>query len=160
MKAVIQTQFYENYGAHDWDGEGVCPQSWKPKGGDTYVIDLSIRQAQDMDFWKHIISSIEYASDYARVTIIGETIVDDIDFKESDHCPEWDAPIYLEWNDDGRLRATQTKSWDEWRHDEIVGERKTYILGEGGEQDDFLLEYILKDGSTMTYQQWHERSAA
>ena len=111
MKAVIQTQFLENYGAHDWDGEGVCPQRWKPKGGDTYIIDVSIRQAQDADFWKHVMSMIEYSTDYAREYIVGETIVDDIDFKESDHCPEWDSPTYLEWNDDGRLRATRTSSW-------------------------------------------------
>ena len=37
MKLVIQTQFKENYGAHDWDGEGECPQYWKFKGGETYV---------------------------------------------------------------------------------------------------------------------------
>ena len=37
MKLVIYTQFRENYGAHDWDGEGECPQRWKYKGGDTYV---------------------------------------------------------------------------------------------------------------------------
>ena len=157
MKLVIQTQFLENYGAHDWDGEDVCPQRWKPKGGDTYVIEVSVRQAQDADFMKHIGSHIEYSSDYARQYIIGEQLVDDIDWDVSDHCPEWDSPIYLEWNDDMRLRATQTRSWDEWRHDEISGERKTYILSEGGEQDDFLLEYILKDGGTMTYQQWTNR---
>jgi len=37
MKLVIQTQFKENYGAHDWDGKGECPQYWKFKGGETYV---------------------------------------------------------------------------------------------------------------------------
>ena len=42
MKLVIQTQIKENYGAHDWDGEGECPQRWKFKGGTTYVVnDLS-----------------------------------------------------------------------------------------------------------------------
>ena len=51
MKAVIQTQFLENYGAHDWDGEGECPQRWKPKGGDTYIIDMTIRQNMDIEFW-------------------------------------------------------------------------------------------------------------
>ena len=25
-------QYAENYGAHDWDGEGQCPQYWKMKG--------------------------------------------------------------------------------------------------------------------------------
>jgi hypothetical protein len=35
---VIQTQVYENYGAHAWEGEGECPQYWKPKGGSEYKV--------------------------------------------------------------------------------------------------------------------------
>ncbi len=35
---VIRTQYMENYGAHDWDGEGECPQYWKFKGGSEYKI--------------------------------------------------------------------------------------------------------------------------
>jgi hypothetical protein len=38
MKLLIQTQVYENYGAHDWDGTGTCPQYWKAKGGNDYVV--------------------------------------------------------------------------------------------------------------------------
>lgn len=38
MKLLITTQVYENYGAHDWDGVGSCPQYWKAKGGNDYVI--------------------------------------------------------------------------------------------------------------------------
>ena len=38
MKLHIQTQYMENYGAHDWDGEGECPQYWKFKGGSSYKI--------------------------------------------------------------------------------------------------------------------------
>ena len=34
MKLHIETQTQENYGAHDWDGTGVCPQYWKFKGGE------------------------------------------------------------------------------------------------------------------------------
>ena len=37
-KLLISTQVYENYGAHDWDGQGECPQYWKAKGGNEYVI--------------------------------------------------------------------------------------------------------------------------
>lgn len=37
-KLLIQTQVLENYGAHDWDGEGECPQYWKAKAGDEYVV--------------------------------------------------------------------------------------------------------------------------
>lgn len=35
---LIITQCYENYGAHDWDGTGECPQYWKAKGGDEYLV--------------------------------------------------------------------------------------------------------------------------
>ena len=38
MKLLITTQVYENYGAHDWDGKGECPQYWKAKGGNDYVV--------------------------------------------------------------------------------------------------------------------------
>ena len=37
-KILITTQVYENYGAHDWDGKGECPQYWKAKGGSDYVV--------------------------------------------------------------------------------------------------------------------------
>ena len=37
-KLLITTQVYENYGAHDWDGTGACPQYWKAKGGSDYVV--------------------------------------------------------------------------------------------------------------------------
>ena len=37
-KLLITTQVYENYGAHDWEGVGVCPQYWKAKGGCDYVV--------------------------------------------------------------------------------------------------------------------------
>lgn len=36
--AAIDTQCHENYAAHDWDGQGDCPQGWKAKGGVTYII--------------------------------------------------------------------------------------------------------------------------
>ncbi len=35
---VIQTQTLENYGAHDWNGEGECPRHWKAKGGSEYKV--------------------------------------------------------------------------------------------------------------------------
>jgi hypothetical protein len=40
MKLMITTQIEENYGAHDWDGKGECPQYWKMKGGNDYAFNL------------------------------------------------------------------------------------------------------------------------
>jgi hypothetical protein len=39
-KLKIHSQLYENYAAQDWDGNGDCPQSWKPKGGHTFEIEV------------------------------------------------------------------------------------------------------------------------
>ena len=36
FRIVVTTQVHENYGAHNWDGEGECPQYWKAKGGNEY----------------------------------------------------------------------------------------------------------------------------
>ena len=38
---ILNTQYCENYGAHDWDGTGECPQYWKNKGGSEYIIHAS-----------------------------------------------------------------------------------------------------------------------
>ena len=38
MMLVIDTQYMENYGAHDWDGQGECPQYWKMKGGEEFMV--------------------------------------------------------------------------------------------------------------------------
>ena len=48
MILVIQTQNEENYGAHDWDGVGECPQYWKMKGGQEYkVINVPLEGSID-----------------------------------------------------------------------------------------------------------------
>lgn len=46
LRLVVFTQIRENYGAHDWDGVGECPQYWKSKGGrDITIAHLSYSQA-------------------------------------------------------------------------------------------------------------------
>ena len=40
MKLHITTQYMENYGAYDWDGQGECPQYWKCKGGEDFFYPL------------------------------------------------------------------------------------------------------------------------
>lgn len=94
MKLIIQTQFCENYGAHDWDGKGECPQYWKPKGGDTYIIDVNVNEAMDKSFYPSVANCIEHRSDYSREYIIMSEMVDDIDFDESNFVEEWESPTY------------------------------------------------------------------
>ncbi len=38
VRLVVSRQIRENYGAHNWDGKGECPQYWKCKGGDEVLV--------------------------------------------------------------------------------------------------------------------------
>jgi hypothetical protein len=78
MKLLITTQVYENYGAHDWDGAGECPQYWKPKGGNEYVIrnfQGSLDKATKAVM--AVRSNIELDTNYICETIIDWSIVQD-----------------------------------------------------------------------------------
>jgi len=92
MKLHIQTQIQENYGAHDWDGEGACPQHWKFKGGNDYMVAVdTVKTGEFFDKkCKMIVDSvrgqIEENSDYYRETILGwDLVADDFltDFEQS-----------------------------------------------------------------------------
>jgi hypothetical protein len=76
MKLLITTQVYENYGAHDWDGKGACPQYWKAKGGSDYVVrNINVNQATETVM--AVRGQIEEDTDAFRETIIDWSIVAD-----------------------------------------------------------------------------------
>ena len=89
MQLLITTQIQENYGAHDWDGTGACPQYWKFKGGNDYKYDLGsvMRNAEVLaEIVEHFRPQIEENNDYYRNDIIGwEVVADDYltDFEQS-----------------------------------------------------------------------------
>jgi hypothetical protein len=78
LKLLITTQYLENYGAHDWDGEGECPQYWKAKGGEDYFI-LGVdplREAPGL-IVEAVRGEIEYRSDYSEQYILDWQLVAD-----------------------------------------------------------------------------------
>ena len=78
MKLLITTQTQENYGAHDWDGVGECPQYWKFKGGNDYVIKKFKDINTATDTVMALRSQIEQASPYFREWVIDwEVVADD-----------------------------------------------------------------------------------
>ena len=91
---VISTQFLENYGAHDWDGRGECPQHWKPKGGDTYFVNASAADIADSEWWDDVERSIVHSSDYSREYILDQQVVDLVDFREEDFVDFYESAIY------------------------------------------------------------------
>lgn len=84
-KLLITTQVLENYGAHDWDGEGECPSYWKAKGGNDYVVkNIDINRAADIANWAA--GQIEQDNEYFREYILSwEVVADDFltEFEQS-----------------------------------------------------------------------------
>lgn len=78
-KLVIHTQYRENYGAHDWDGEGECPQYWKSKGGDIYVYE-NVTPKQEAKIAENGIPTlanlINHSNDYSTNHIIDFFVTD------------------------------------------------------------------------------------
>ena len=77
MKLLITTQVYENYGAHDWDSKGECPQYWKAKGGNDYFVpNIDINAA--VEIFDEVKSLCESNNDYFHEYTIGwEVVADD-----------------------------------------------------------------------------------
>jgi len=82
IRVVFHTQYRENYGAHDWDGEGYCPQRWKCKGGSTYIVSASAADIADSQWWDDVAAAITHTSSYSEEYVISESVVDAIDFVE------------------------------------------------------------------------------
>ena len=84
-KLLITTQVYENYGAHDWDGVGECPQYWKAKGGNDYVVKrINVNSVTETVM--ALRGQIEQDNEGFRETIIGwEVVADDFltEFEQS-----------------------------------------------------------------------------
>ena len=81
MKILLQTQIHENYGAHDWDGTGNCPQYWKAKGGNDIEIDreLTWNEAADVELVKSLVKAatakVNRKDDYYEERVIGWDLV-------------------------------------------------------------------------------------
>ena len=74
-KLLISTQVYENYGAHDWEGVGECPQYWKAKGGSDYVVKKFRGDATTAVMCLR--TKIECDNEHIRETIIDFRVVPD-----------------------------------------------------------------------------------
>ena len=133
IRLVFSTQYLENYGAHDWDGEGECPQRWKPKGGATYVVPCTPAQLADVEWYNAVENGIAKRNDYEQEYILDVHVVDAIDFVESDYVDFWEAPINVHVSIGGDLLMEQnalnfenqvcgTRRWVQNAEEGLIGE--------------------------------------
>jgi hypothetical protein len=149
MKLVIQTQFAENYGAHDWDGEGACPQRWKFKGGDVYVVpNLSPAQVDKVIEVgiPTLRSLIEFSNQAAREYILDYSVQDDADVV----CEPWETPFELYW-EQGRWVARRTVENGEYGYmrQDIGSKTEQYTMMMEGGREDYSVEYRDRDGKII-----------
>jgi hypothetical protein len=76
-KLLITTQVYENYGSHDWDGKGECPQYWKAKGGSDYMVKNFRDFGRVTEVIMALRGKVEADNEYFREYIIDWEVVTD-----------------------------------------------------------------------------------
>ncbi len=92
-KLLITTQVYENYGAHDWDGEGECPQYWKAKGGLDYVV-LNVDVNRAAETFEAVRAQCESDNEGYRESVLGwEIVADDYLTEYEESQLEYDGRI-------------------------------------------------------------------
>ena len=80
MKTTLQitTQYDENYGAHDWNGEGQCPQYWKNKGSQVFTlrVDPELFWYAEEQFLNTIEAILKKESnEYIRYNYVGHEFI-------------------------------------------------------------------------------------
>lgn len=125
-KIVIGTQHRENYGAHDWDGVGECPQYWKFKGGSTYVVEFDVNSQSAKDIVAEVKPLIESFSKGFEEYIIDYSVVD------LDETPwdEWEYPYFLTKNFYGNYIAERGLYFNE-------GGTESYVMLPEGERAEY-----------------------
>jgi len=145
-KLVIHTQHKENYGAHDWDGKGECPQYWKFKGGNTYVVrDLSsahINKIADQGI-PTLTKLIESKSEAFEEYILGWEIMED----DARECEDWDSVIEFQWKGDRWTCLRFTFNGEHgYMRKEIHAKSEQWIPLEGGERAHYACQYKVDNG--------------
>lgn len=136
MKLVIHTQYRENYGAHDWDGQGECPQYWKFKGGETYVMEIQDPNVRPTNI-DEIESLITYKDEGSEEYVLDWSFVD----PEEKFCDDWETPWNLYKEKDGYYASRFVKAEDYWQPG-YKGKAQSYKMLPKGEREAWSEEYI------------------
>jgi len=164
MKLVIQTQYRENYAAHNEDYvHGVDSPYWKFKGGSTYVVaniqssalytDSVSAQAM-YEIVDEIKASICSADEYSEEYILDWEIAND----NAVVCEEWESPIQLFFTDGiwSAMKVDNNRGDMGYRRQEILEVTETWNYESKGERSNYKAEYLMEDGSRLPYSELNE----
>lgn len=151
MKIVISTQTRENYGAHDWDGEGECPQYWKCKGGNVYVIpNLTVAQILKVKEYgiPTLKALIESRNEGFEEYVIDWSIMDD----DAEVCEKWETPFNLFW-EDGRWIARRFTENGEYGYmnQKVASKMEQYDMLMAGGSENYIAKYVMRNGDVVSF---------
>ena len=118
---LVNCQYRENYGAHQWDGEGKCPQYWKCKGGISFIV--------------------------RNVPMGGEDLINDVitdTFTKANSMDATDNPTWVTLTDEVDLSDLQRGKGSEYEwakllkeHQDNIGWERRYSGGEYSRTEPF-----------------------
>ena len=157
MKLAIYTQIEENYGSHTWDGEGECPQRWKFKGGNTYVVEnISLDDALHVEeefgltnaarMVNHIAAALREDNESFKEYMIDWMLVDD----EVQICDKWETPVVLTVKSSGTILAECNTDREDFWAEGYVSKHETWEVADG-RQVNYRCEWTTTDGRRGTF---------
>ena len=148
MKLVINTQYRENYAAHDEGYEhGVSEAYWKFKGGTTYV--LPHFTGCEYEVMKSIKPLIEYSNPASEEYIIDWEIVED----NAKVCESWETvtQIFIDGDKVTALKVTDNRE-DGYMRDEILELTEACTMLPNSERSKYTGSYLMRDGDICNSQ--------
>lgn len=157
MKLAIYTQILENYGAHAWDGEGECPQRWKNKGGEIYLVEHlspndAIMATQPDGILGRVEKAVTTANEAFEEYVVTWELLDDFEPVGE----EWEHPWKIIETEDGfqaTMNIPRDWSWNENADADITGVVHTKVFDGNGGTEHGTAMYVYKDGSKKSYEQ-------
>ena len=146
MAKLVTTQYRENYGSHDWNGKGDCPQYWKSKGGEVYIVDDSI----DIKIFE---DTIVYSDNYSEESVVNviECSEDEADSK----LDPWEIRTYVSRYENGMFKMSEVIDNEESKcyKKEVLKVDKNYILYKDllneRKKKPIMTVYVMEDGQRV-----------
>ena len=156
LNLIIQTQYKENYAAHNEDYvHGVSESYWKFKGGSTYLItDVDFLNTEYLQGLVDATAFIHsYENEAAMEYVLDWELIDEENL--SDHIEHWESPYILEKNEKGQWTSKKvTENGDMgYMRSEILSRVQvwTYVNEKTDERDveSYHVEYVMVDGTKV-----------
>ena len=152
MILAIDTQYRENYGFHDWTGEGEVPQYWKSKGGSTYLVTGDVNH-------KNVINELTNLINYKNEA--SEEFVIAVHLEEDGYCSNFEKSQKEEpyVSIDGVHYDTRVVRREDGTYvatEQFKGPRgeysKIWNMAPGGEKENYSYTEVLnKEANTYDY---------